>query len=51
MATSTECHRPLFARFYGWVSPRMEPEGMGELRDRMLEGVAGRVLEVGGGNG
>ena len=48
---SNQLRRPLFARFYGWVSPRMEPEGMGELRDELLAGVGGRVIEVGAGNG
>lgn len=43
--------RPLFARFYAWLSPRMEDEGMGELRDELLAGARGRVVEVGAGNG
>lgn len=52
MATSAnEISRPLFARFYSWLSPRMEPEGMGELRDELLVDVEGRVIEVGAGNG
>lgn len=42
---------PLFARMYAWVSPRMEDEGMGELRQELLADVAGRVVEVGAGNG
>lgn len=46
-----ERRRPLFARFYAWVSPRMEDEGMGELRDELLAGAHGRVVEVGAGNG
>jgi SAM-dependent methyltransferase len=29
----------------------MEDEGMGQLRDELLEGVQGRVVEVGAGNG
>lgn len=44
-------HHPLFARFYGWVSPRMERGGFGERRDQLLAGLAGRVVEVGAGNG
>ena len=52
MATpARELRRPVFARFYAWVSPRMEPEGMADLRDELLAGVAGRVVEVGAGNG
>lgn len=43
--------RPLFARFYAWVSPRMEQEGMAELRQELLAGLHGRVVEVGAGNG
>lgn len=31
MATpARELRRPVFARFYAWVSPRMEPEAMGD---------------------
>lgn len=44
-------HHPLFARFYGWVSPRMERGGFGERRHQLLAGLAGRVVEVGAGNG
>jgi len=44
-------HHPLFARFYSWLSPRMERVGFGEKRDQMLAGLAGRVIEVGAGNG
>lgn len=47
----TDRRRPLFARFYAWVSPGMEAEGMGQLRDELLAGVRGRVVEVGAGNG
>jgi ubiquinone/menaquinone biosynthesis C-methylase UbiE len=44
-------HHPLFARFYAWVSPRMEKAGYGERRGQLLAGLTGRVLEVGAGNG
>lgn len=50
-APSPDRRRPLFARFYSWVSPRMEDEGMGELREELLAGAHGRVVEVGAGNG
>ncbi|CAN5318939.1 class I SAM-dependent methyltransferase [soil metagenome] len=50
-APSPDRRRPLFARFYAWVSPRMDDEGMGELRDELLADVHGRVVEVGAGNG
>ncbi|HKA84034.1 MAG TPA: methyltransferase domain-containing protein [Acidimicrobiales bacterium] len=49
--TSDKVSHPLFARFYAWASPRMERSGYGECRDRLLAGLAGRVIEVGAGNG
>jgi MFS family permease len=42
---------PIFARFYAWVSPRMEQAGFGERRDLLLAGLTGRVIEIGAGNG
>ena len=36
---------------YERVSPGMEAEGMGALREELLAGVAGEVVEVGAGNG
>lgn len=50
-ATTTDRPRPLFARFYAAVSPRMEDVGIGPLRDELLAGLQGRVVEVGAGNG
>lgn len=50
-ASPTDRRRPLFARFYARVSPAMDDEGMGQLRDELLAGVHGRVVEVGAGNG
>lgn len=41
---------PLFARLYTRLSAAMEPE-IGEHRSRLTEGLSGRVLEVGAGNG
>jgi len=49
VANST--NRPLFARFWLWVSPGMERGGMGKLRDDLLAGLSGRVIELGAGNG
>lgn len=49
MADST--NRPLFARFWLWVSPGMERGGMAKHRDDLLAGLSGRVIEVGAGNG
>ena len=50
-ASPSNRRRPLFARFYAQISPRMEDEGMGELRDELLAGLSGRVVEIGAGNG
>lgn len=44
-------HHPLFARLYTWLSKEMERTGYARHRDRLLEGVTGRVIEVGCGNG
>jgi hypothetical protein len=33
--------RPFFARMYPRISPQMEHEGMGQLRDELLDGDAG----------
>ena len=44
-------NRPLFARFWLWVSPGMERGGMAKHRDDLLAGLSGRVIEVGAGNG
>lgn len=41
---------PVFARVYAWVSPRMEA-GVAVHRRQLLAGLAGRVIEVGAGNG
>lgn len=50
-ARSADLPRPWFARFYARMSPRMETEGMAELRRELLADLAGRVVEVGSGNG
>lgn len=45
-------HHPLFARYYARVSVAAETRmGMGGVRDRLLAGLSGRVLEIGAGNG
>jgi len=43
--------RRLFSRFYARISPRLEAEGMADLRGELLDGLAGEVVEVGCGNG
>jgi SAM-dependent methyltransferase len=47
----SECRHPLFARFYAWMSPKMEKRGTAEHRRDLLAGLTGRVLEIGAGNG
>jgi ubiquinone/menaquinone biosynthesis C-methylase UbiE len=49
--TNSKVSHPIFARFYAWASPRMDKAGIGERRDQLLVGLAGRVIEVGAGNG
>jgi SAM-dependent methyltransferase len=45
-------HHPLFARYYARISVRAETRtGMGRVRERLLAGLSGRVIEVGAGNG
>lgn len=48
--SSPEVNHPLFARFYTWFSSYLEEE-VGVYRTELLEGLSGRVLEVGAGNG
>jgi ubiquinone/menaquinone biosynthesis C-methylase UbiE len=47
----TKVSHPIFARFYAWMSPRMEQAGVGERRDQLLAGLTGQVIEIGAGNG
>jgi ubiquinone/menaquinone biosynthesis C-methylase UbiE len=42
---------PVFARMFARMSERMEDAGAREYRKEMLSGLAGRVIEVGAGNG
>lgn len=45
-------HHPLFARYYARFSVQAESRlGMGAMRDRLLAGLSGRVIEIGAGNG
>jgi len=48
--SSGSCDHPLFARFYTRLSAAMEPE-IGKYRSQLTDGLSGRVLEVGSGNG
>lgn len=43
-------HHPLFARYYARVSVAAETRlGLGGVRDRLLSGLSGRVIEIGAG--
>ncbi|MFF6996561.1 class I SAM-dependent methyltransferase [Streptomyces sp. NPDC008313] len=45
-------HHPLFARSYARLSVAAETKaGMGPVRDELLAGLSGRVIEIGAGNG
>ncbi|MGW3951640.1 class I SAM-dependent methyltransferase [Streptomyces sp. NPDC004752] len=45
-------HHPVFARCYARVSVNAETRlGMAAIRDRLLAGLSGRVIEIGAGNG
>jgi ubiquinone/menaquinone biosynthesis C-methylase UbiE len=48
---SQQVRHPLFARFYARLSVNMETAGVGRLREELLAGTAGMVIEVGAGNG
>ncbi|MFF9768803.1 class I SAM-dependent methyltransferase [Streptomyces sp. NPDC014636] len=45
-------HHPLFARYYARISVGAESRlGMAGVRERLLAGLCGRVIEIGAGNG
>ncbi|MBE8470785.1 class I SAM-dependent methyltransferase [Streptomyces justiciae] len=49
---SDPVHHPLFARYYARTSVAAETRwGMAGVRDRLLSGLSGRVIEIGAGNG
>jgi ubiquinone/menaquinone biosynthesis C-methylase UbiE len=48
---SQQVRHPLFARFYARLSTGMESAGVGGIREELLSGIAGTVIEVGAGNG
>jgi SAM-dependent methyltransferase len=47
---SGQVSHPLFARVFDRLCPTLERE-LGPLRDELVQGLSGRVLEVGAGNG
>lgn len=51
MTDPTDLRRPFFARAYLRLSEEAERRGAGEHRRRLLEGLSGRVVELGAGNG
>jgi ubiquinone/menaquinone biosynthesis C-methylase UbiE len=51
MSSSEQVRHPHFARFLEWKAARDETRGQAELRDELLRGLSGRVLEVGAGTG
>jgi ubiquinone/menaquinone biosynthesis C-methylase UbiE len=48
---STDARHPIFARMFDVLSRREEMAGQRELRRENLAGLAGRVVELGAGNG
>ncbi|MFI5615455.1 class I SAM-dependent methyltransferase [Amycolatopsis sp. NPDC051903] len=51
MADLSVFQHPRFARMYERISAESEQRGTAERRDATLAGLAGRVIEVGAGNG
>lgn len=51
MTSTTDIEHPRFARMYLKASKRMDKRGVGDHRRKLLEGVSGRVVELGAGNG
>ncbi|MFJ6718012.1 MULTISPECIES: class I SAM-dependent methyltransferase [unclassified Streptomyces] len=49
---SNPVHHPLFARFYARVSTTADTRGgIAAVRHELLQGISGRVIEIGAGNG
>lgn len=49
--TQQQVRHPIAARLFTWVSGKAEAAGQAEHRRRLLEGLSGRVVEVGAGHG
>ena len=49
--THTDTPHPRFARLYPGLAERADRRGAAEHRSRLLAGLAGRVVELGAGNG
>ena len=50
MASEASVHHPIFARLFAWGASNA-PAEQTDHRRRLLEGLSGRVVEVGAGNG
>ena len=48
---SPDIKHPVFARLYERLSVKEDERGASRFRDELLDGVSGRVIEVGAGNG
>jgi len=48
---SSEVHHPVFARLYARFSPKVDARGGGDHRRELLDGLQGRVIELGAGGG
>jgi ubiquinone/menaquinone biosynthesis C-methylase UbiE len=46
-----EVHHPIFARVFARLSATAEKEGQSDYRRELLEGLSGRVVDVGAGHG
>ena len=51
MSSAAPVHHPIFARMYERMAASFEAKGAAEHRERLLAGLAGRVIEVGAGTG
>jgi ubiquinone/menaquinone biosynthesis C-methylase UbiE len=51
MATDQPVRHPIFARMFDRFAAKDEERGQAELRRDLLRGLAGRVIELGAGNG
>ncbi len=47
----SEVRHPIFARVYRRLAASAEGQGLGDLRDELLRGLSGTVVEVGPGDG
>jgi ubiquinone/menaquinone biosynthesis C-methylase UbiE len=48
---ATRVHHPIFARVYRRIAAEAEGKGASEHREELLDGLTGRVIEVGAGTG